>query len=293
MKPSLFICLLSSCLLFSSCLATTKPIGASLKSTDFDSSFSKEITLLHEDIYVEKEGYLGRDKADKNATESIISKFEQKLDSLFLIEEINLIVEPDSFYKHSKLDEFLSDIQSLNKNYLSDNKRKEGIINQHPDFDLSNSDNEITTDLGIYLSIKGSENTSYFDSGYGSSAIKTEYTTVVSYLFDIKKNKLVWIYEYAEKSNIEKVNLDAFIKSVLFSLKYDRDLKPKSFEIEPSGKQVLLTKNDGFQLFGNIEKVSNFEISFKNSEGVSIIHMKDIGKIEIPSERKTLFPFEI
>lgn len=293
MKQLFILTILSGSIFFSSCLATTEPIGASLKSTNFSNNSAKKITLLDSDVEVEKEGFLGRNKVDKSGTKKIVSGFEQKFDSLFLIEEIDLIIEDDSVYESAKHEKFSEDIKSLNKNYLSNKKRKDGIIDQHPKFDLSNSDININTDYGIYISVKGSENTSYISTTHYNSSIKTEYTSFISYIFDISNNKIVWIYEYVEESNIEKVNIDSFIKSMLFSLKYGKDLKPKSFELEPSDERVLLTKQDGFQLFGNIENVSHFEITFKNIEGVSTIHLDDIKSIEIPSRSKTLFPFEI
>lgn len=293
MKSSLFVFLLSSLMLFSSCVATYKPIGASLKTTSFSNSSVDNVTLLFSDIDVQKKSFLNRSKNDISSANNIISEFNLKFDSLFLTEDIHIIIDNDSIYNSSQLEEFSKDIESLNKNYISNKKRHEGIIDKHPDFDISDSEVNFSTKYGIYISLKGSENTDYVDYGFGNVPHNTKYTTLISYIFDIEKNKVVWIYEYTEQSNIDKINIDSFFKSLLFSFKYEKDLKPVSFELEPSNKDIVLTTLDGTRLFGTIENVSHFNVSFKTNSGINSIHMKDIYKIEIPSKNKILFPFEI
>lgn len=291
--PYLFF--FSSLIFFSSCVATYNPIGASLKTTSFSKSSVDDITLLFSEIDVQKKGFLNITRKDQGRKGDILSEFNQKFDSLFLIENIRIITNTDSIYNSSQLEEFTKDIESLNKYYISNKKRQEGIIDKHPDFDISNSEVSFNTKYGIYISLKGSEITDYVDFGreYGNTPINTKYTVLICYIFDIQKNKVVWMYEYIEQTNIDKINVESFFKSLLFSLKYEKDLKPASFELKPNDKDIILTTLDGTRLFGNIESVSHFKVRFKTNSGINSVHMKDIYKIEIPSKNKWLFPIKI
>lgn len=271
-----------------------KPIGASMKSEELKESSFKNITVLGKVIDVENRNMWGRNKADEKGILDLENEFGLVMDSLFSSEGIALTITEDSLYKQDALDSLYEAMNEMNSIYSKKEKRQLGIIDNHPDFDFSNSEINIQSDLGLYYSISSYEGFMYISNGVGAgqTAIKQENTRIVSYLIDLSINKIVWVYYYNQSDNVERRNLDLYIKSLIMSLKYNRDIKPSSFDLKPSNIRYKITQIDGTVYYGSIISISGLGIEIKINGGQRSTNFGEIRLIETPGG-ELVFPFEI
>ena len=287
---------LTSLLVCISCATTSVPSGkgSSLTATEFDSELVTEIDFLQADVSKrsdEYSGYVGGKKNEVSA-EEIKGELITSIDSVFNVENIDLTLPTESIYRKEKATELVDEIEKLNEYYFAEKTTSVIRVDRHPSFDFSDSDINLNNDYGMYLYLLTNFNFSY--SANEVANISVNYTTeLYAYLFDLKSNKTVWVYNFTSPVSVEYLNLDHISMSFLMSIKYGKDFLPRTFSIKPIDDKVLVYLFDGNVLFADIKNVDGFIIEVENIDGLRKLHMNEISKIEIAQSKEKIFPFEL